>query len=32
MTASKDHKDIYDLLCHAIADQPALTLKEGRVN
>ena len=27
----QDHKDIYDLLCRAIAEQPALTLKEGRV-
>ena len=27
----QDHKDIYDLLSRAIADQPALTLKEGRV-
>ncbi|MDU8007514.1 MAG: DNA mismatch repair protein MutS, partial [Veillonella sp.] len=26
-----DHKDIYDLLCRAIAEQPALTLKDGRV-
>ena len=27
----QDHKDIYDLLCRAIAEQPALTLKDGRV-
>lgn len=26
-----DHQDIYDLLYRAIAEQPALTLKEGRV-
>ena len=27
----QNHKDIYDLLCRAIAEQPALTLKDGRV-
>lgn len=27
----QDHKNIYDLLCRAIAEQPALTLKDGRV-
>ncbi|WP_251422173.1 DNA mismatch repair protein MutS [Veillonella agrestimuris] len=26
-----DHRDIYELLSRAIAEQPALTLKEGRV-
>ena len=28
---SDDHADIYDLLSRAIAEQPALTLKDGRV-
>lgn len=27
----QDHRDIYDVLCRAIAEQPALTLKDGRV-